>query len=98
MRATIQGDDQKPVSMGGMARVAGGQVTWYERPDDQDPIWGFGLSADGLRQASQYFDSAIALEPRFAHALAAKASVIAPLAYFGYASRDSVVASLRSSG
>jgi hypothetical protein len=39
-------------------------------------------SADALRQASEYFDRAIELEPRFALAWAAKASVIAPQAYF----------------
>jgi TolB-like protein/DNA-binding SARP family transcriptional activator len=54
-----------------------------------------GLSADGLRQAVEYFDRVIALEPHFAQALAAKASVIAPQAYFRYAQRDSVVAQLR---
>lgn len=54
------------------------------------------LSADALRQASEYFDRAIALEPRFAEAWAAKASVIAPQAYFRYARRDSVVVQLRT--
>jgi tetratricopeptide (TPR) repeat protein len=36
------------------------------------------------------------MEPRFAQAIAAKASVIAPQAYFRYADRDSVVAQLRT--
>jgi adenylate cyclase len=54
------------------------------------------LSADALRQASEYFDRAIALEPRFAAAWAAKASVVAPQAYFRYADRDPVVAELRT--
>jgi TolB-like protein/DNA-binding SARP family transcriptional activator len=54
------------------------------------------LSVEALRQASDYFDRAIELEPRFALAYAAKASVIAPQAYFRYASRDSVMAELRS--
>jgi TolB-like protein/Tfp pilus assembly protein PilF len=54
------------------------------------------LSADALTQAAEYFDRAIALEPRFAQAWAAKASVIAPLVYFRYANRDSVVAQLRT--
>jgi len=53
------------------------------------------LQADQLRQASVYFDRAIALEPRFAGAWAAKASVVAPMAYFRYANRDSIVAQLR---
>jgi TolB-like protein/DNA-binding SARP family transcriptional activator len=55
-----------------------------------------GLSADGLRQAAEYFDRVIEMEPRFAQAIAAKASVIAPQAYFRYADRDSVVAQLRT--
>ena len=42
------------------------------------------LSADGLRQAAQFFDRAIELEPGFALAYAAKASVVAPLIYFGH--------------
>ena len=53
------------------------------------------LQADQLRQASAFFDRAIALEPRFAGAWAAKASVVAPMAYFRYANRDSIVAQLR---
>jgi TolB-like protein/DNA-binding SARP family transcriptional activator/Flp pilus assembly protein TadD len=53
------------------------------------------LAPDALVQAAEYFDRAIALEPRFAQAWAAKASVIAPQAYFRYANRDSVVAELR---
>ncbi|HEX7978071.1 MAG TPA: tetratricopeptide repeat protein [Gemmatimonadaceae bacterium] len=54
------------------------------------------LQADQLRQASAFFDRAIALEPRFAGAWAAKASVVAPMAYFRYANRDSIVAQLRT--
>jgi TolB-like protein/DNA-binding SARP family transcriptional activator len=54
-----------------------------------------GLQPDALRQAAAYFDRAIAMEPGFARAWAAKASVTAPMAYFRYASRDSVVAVLR---
>jgi TolB-like protein/DNA-binding SARP family transcriptional activator len=53
------------------------------------------LSADALRQAAEYFDRAIELEPRFALAWAAKASVTAPQAYFRYVRRDSVVDELR---
>ncbi|HSK19248.1 MAG TPA: BTAD domain-containing putative transcriptional regulator [Longimicrobiales bacterium] len=53
------------------------------------------LSADALTQAATYFDRVIELEPRFAQAWAAKASVIAPQAYFRYANRDSVVVQLR---
>lgn len=53
------------------------------------------LSAEGLRQASELFDRAIEMEPRFALAWAAKASVTAPQAFFRYAPRDSVVAELR---
>lgn len=53
------------------------------------------LQPDQLRQAVAYFDRAIALEPGFARAWAAKASVIAPQAYFRYSNRDSVVAQLR---
>jgi TolB-like protein len=54
-----------------------------------------GLADDGLRQAAVYFDRVIEMEPRFAQAIAAKANVIAPMGYFRYASRDSVLAQLR---
>jgi TolB-like protein/DNA-binding SARP family transcriptional activator len=54
------------------------------------------LSADALRQAAEYFDRAIQLEPRFAAAWAAKASVVAPQAYFRYANRDTVIAEMRT--
>jgi TolB-like protein/Flp pilus assembly protein TadD len=54
------------------------------------------LTADALTHAVEYFDRAIALEPRFAQAWAAKASAIAPQAYFRYANRDSVLAQLRT--
>lgn len=53
------------------------------------------LSADGLRQAADYFDRAIDLEPGFALAHAAKASVIAPLMYFGHVPLETGVAELR---
>jgi tetratricopeptide (TPR) repeat protein len=46
------------------------------------------LRADGLRQATEYFDRAIALEPGFALAYAAKASIIAPQIFFGYIPRE----------
>jgi TolB-like protein/DNA-binding SARP family transcriptional activator/Flp pilus assembly protein TadD len=42
------------------------------------------LSADALRQAADFFDRAIELEPGFSLAYAAKASVIAPLIYFDH--------------
>jgi TolB-like protein/DNA-binding SARP family transcriptional activator len=54
------------------------------------------LSADALQQADQYFDRVIRMEPRFAQAWAAKASVVAPQAYFRYVDRDTVVAELRT--
>jgi TolB-like protein/DNA-binding SARP family transcriptional activator len=54
------------------------------------------LSADALAHAVEYFDRAIALEPHFAQAWAAKATAVAPQAYFRYANRDSVVAQLRT--
>ena len=54
-----------------------------------------GLSGDGLRRAAEYFDRVIELEPSFAQAIAAKATVVAPMAYFGHADRDSVVSQLR---
>jgi TolB-like protein/Tfp pilus assembly protein PilF len=53
------------------------------------------LSADGLRQAAQFFDRAIELEPGFALAYAAKASVVAPLIYFGQVELDEGVAQQR---
>ena len=54
------------------------------------------LSADALAHAVEYFDRAIALEPRFAQAWAAKATAVAPQGYFRYANRDSVIAQLRT--
>lgn len=53
------------------------------------------LRADGLRQAAEYFDRAIALEPGFALAYAGKASIIAPQIYFRYVPRDEGVRELR---
>lgn len=46
------------------------------------------LAADALRHAMNYFDSAIALEPEFALAYAAKATVVGPLVFFGHVPRD----------
>jgi TolB-like protein/DNA-binding SARP family transcriptional activator len=54
------------------------------------------LSADALRQASELFDRAIALEPDFAAAWAAKASVVAPLIYFGNVSQEEALDQLRA--
>ncbi|MGH7531237.1 MAG: BTAD domain-containing putative transcriptional regulator [Gemmatimonadales bacterium] len=54
------------------------------------------LTADALRQATQYFDRAIVLEPDFSLAYAAKASVIAPQIYFGYVPRATGVPELRA--
>lgn len=54
------------------------------------------LRSDGLRQAAEYFDRAIALEPGFALAYAAKASIIAPQIYFGYIPRDEGVREMRA--
>jgi adenylate cyclase len=53
------------------------------------------LRADGLRQATEYFDRTIALEPGFALAYAAKASIIAPQIFFGYTPREEGVRELR---
>jgi hypothetical protein len=46
------------------------------------------LAADALRHASNYLDSAIALEPDFARAYAAKATVLGPQIFFGHVPRD----------
>jgi len=54
------------------------------------------LSVEALRQAAAHFDRAIALEPRFALAYAGKASVVAPLIYFGGVSREDGVAEMRA--
>lgn len=54
------------------------------------------LSADALRQAARHFDRALELEPGFALAWAAKASVVAPLIYFGHVPRDAGVAEMRT--
>lgn len=31
----------------GLVKLDGGAVTWFERPDAEDAIWGYGLSRDG---------------------------------------------------
>ena len=54
------------------------------------------LSADGLRQAIRFFDRAIELEPDFALAYAAKASVVAPQIYFRHVPWEQGVSELRS--
>lgn len=54
------------------------------------------LTADALRHATDYFDSAIALEPDFARAYAAKASVVAPLILFGHVPRNEGLRELRA--
>jgi dipeptidyl-peptidase 4 len=41
--------DETPKRRVGVAAVENAEVTWFERPDEQDPVWGFGLSADGGR-------------------------------------------------
>jgi Dipeptidyl aminopeptidases/acylaminoacyl-peptidases len=33
----------------GVVAAGGGSITWFDRPDPEDPVWGFGLSADGTR-------------------------------------------------
>jgi tetratricopeptide (TPR) repeat protein len=54
------------------------------------------LTADALRQAMDYFDRAIELEPRFALAYAAKASVVAPQIYFRHVPWEEGVSELRA--
>jgi TolB-like protein/DNA-binding SARP family transcriptional activator len=54
------------------------------------------LSADALRQAMEYFDRTIALEPEFARAYAAKATVVAPLILFGHVPKDEGLRELRA--
>ena len=54
------------------------------------------LRPDGLRQATEYFDRAITLEPGFALAHAAKASIVAPQIYFGYIPREEGVREMRA--
>jgi TolB-like protein/DNA-binding SARP family transcriptional activator len=46
------------------------------------------MSADALRQAAEYFDRVIELEPDFALAWAAKASVVAPQVYYDHVPRE----------
>ncbi len=53
------------------------------------------LSADALRQAADFFDRAIALEPDFALAWAAKASVVGPQIYFGQIPHEEGVREMR---
>jgi len=40
------GDETTTLKLGIVA-TAGGDARWFDRPNDLDPIWGFGLSADG---------------------------------------------------
>ena len=54
------------------------------------------LTPDGLRQASALFDAAIAREPAFAAAYAAKASVVGPLMMFGHLPQSEGVPVLRA--
>jgi len=53
------------------------------------------LSTSALQQAADFFDRAIELEPDFALAWAAKASVVAPMIYFGHVPQEQGVAELR---
>ena len=54
------------------------------------------LSVDAMRQATDLLDRAIELEPDFALAYAAKASVVAPRIYFRQVSRDQGVKEMRA--
>jgi serine/threonine-protein kinase len=54
------------------------------------------LTADALKQATELFDQAIALEPNFALAYAAKASVIAPRIYFRQLPYDQGLSEMRA--
>jgi serine/threonine-protein kinase len=54
------------------------------------------LTAEGLRQAIDYFDRAIARQPDFVLAIAAKASVIGPLVLFGHAPLEESVREYRA--
>jgi TolB-like protein/tRNA A-37 threonylcarbamoyl transferase component Bud32 len=53
------------------------------------------LTTDGLRQAADFLDRAIELEPGFAPAYAAKASVVAPQIFFRQVPREEGVSELR---
>lgn len=53
------------------------------------------LRADALRQSQDFFERAIELEPEFASAYAAKASVVGPLIYFGHVPREQGLEELR---
>ncbi|MGH7510245.1 MAG: tetratricopeptide repeat protein, partial [Gemmatimonadales bacterium] len=54
------------------------------------------LTVDALRQATDFFDRAIELEPGFALAYAAKASVVAPRIYFRHVPRENGVSDMRA--
>lgn len=41
--------DQTPKRRTGIVHLDNGKTKWFERPDAQHPIWGFGLSPDGKR-------------------------------------------------
>ncbi|HEX9703990.1 MAG TPA: tetratricopeptide repeat protein, partial [Gemmatimonadales bacterium] len=85
-------------------RLTGGAVTQARRLPDLQAydlyLRGLylrnSLTADGLRQAMDFFDRAIELEPRFALAYAAKASVVAPQIYFRHVPWEEGVSELRA--
>jgi TolB-like protein len=54
------------------------------------------LTADGLRQATDFFDRAIELEPGFARAYAAKASVVAPRIFFRHVPIEQGISDMRA--
>lgn len=53
------------------------------------------LTPDALQKATELLDRTIELEPEFAEAYAAKASVIAPRIYFGYMPREEGLRAMR---
>jgi TolB-like protein/Flp pilus assembly protein TadD len=54
------------------------------------------LTADALRQATDFLDRAVELEPGFALAHAAKASVVAPRIFFRHVPREGGVSEMRT--
>lgn len=102
---TVQEDIARAIAGALELRLAGSNAASQPRPRPSLEAYDLylrglylrnSMSPDKLRQASQYFDRAIELEPRFALAYAGKASIIGPQIYYSYVGLQEGVAELRT--
>lgn len=86
-------------------RLAGGSMAQSARPQPDLEAYDLylrglflrnKLTGEALLQASDYFDGAIALEPGFAAAYAAKATIVGPLIMFGHVPFEEGLAEFRA--